>query len=225
MKGSWSTAEAWHCERPRKGQWWRGHAKKLRLNTTKKVYERLLVKVQPSCSRKSQRIWDASTMGWLPRTVAAVEWNQSEPRVPQRTELEEWPKSFGGARRHWNKKPEPWDTFWGKLITGSGTSPRERIVLQSTKLKGVGHQTWRCRAWSFPSCFFGLVLVQYCLIIMFSNGNVYPVPWYIGSIWSAFCFCIYMGLQLRDHLFLRKDIELQTFNIGETVIYYRDFWS
>ena len=35
-------------------------------------------------------------------------------------------------------KPElPWDSCPGKLLTGSGTSPGERNVLQSTKLKGV----------------------------------------------------------------------------------------
>ena len=30
------------------------------------------------------------------------------------------------------------DTCQGELLTGSGTNPRERSVLQSTKLKGVG---------------------------------------------------------------------------------------
>ena len=34
--------------------------------------------------------------------------------------------------------PEPWNTCQGKLLTGSRTSPRERNVFQSTKLKGVG---------------------------------------------------------------------------------------
>lgn len=33
--------------------------------------------------------------------------------------------------------PELWDTYPGGLLTGSGTSPRERSVLQPTKLKGV----------------------------------------------------------------------------------------
>jgi len=35
------------------------------------------------------------------------------------------------------KMPELWDTCQGELLRGSGTSPRERSVLQSTKLKGV----------------------------------------------------------------------------------------
>jgi hypothetical protein len=34
--------------------------------------------------------------------------------------------------------PELWDTCQGKLLTGNGTSPRARSVLQSTKMKGVG---------------------------------------------------------------------------------------
>jgi hypothetical protein len=33
--------------------------------------------------------------------------------------------------------PEPWDTCQGKLLTESGTSPRERSVLQPAKIKGV----------------------------------------------------------------------------------------
>lgn len=47
--------------------------------------------------------------------------------------------------------PELWDKCGGKLSTGSGTSPRERIVLESTKLKGVRYQTWRNRVWRLPS--------------------------------------------------------------------------
>ena len=35
------------------------------------------------------------------------------------------------------KMTEPWDTCQGKLLIESGTSPRERSVLQSTKMKGV----------------------------------------------------------------------------------------
>lgn len=31
-----------------------------------------------------------------------------------------------------------WDTCQGKLLTGSGNSPREKSVLQKTKIKGVG---------------------------------------------------------------------------------------
>ena len=33
--------------------------------------------------------------------------------------------------------PELWDTCQGELLTGSGISPRERSMLQSTKVKGV----------------------------------------------------------------------------------------
>jgi hypothetical protein len=39
----------------------RGHAKKLKLGTMKRAYERLSVK--PSYRRRPQRIGDASTMG------------------------------------------------------------------------------------------------------------------------------------------------------------------
>jgi len=51
---------------------WRGYAKDLRIGTIKRAYERLLVR--PSCSIRTQCIGDASTMGWSPRTAAAMEW-------------------------------------------------------------------------------------------------------------------------------------------------------
>jgi hypothetical protein len=41
----------------------RGLAKKLRLGTMERTHAMLLVKVQPSCSRKPQPSGDASTMG------------------------------------------------------------------------------------------------------------------------------------------------------------------
>ena len=47
--------------------------------------------------------------------------------------------------------PEPWDTCRRNLLTGSGTSPRERIVLESTRLKRVRHQVQRHRVWSLSS--------------------------------------------------------------------------
>ena len=34
--------------------------------------------------------------------------------------------------------PELWYTCQGKLLTGNGTSLRERSLIQSTKVKGVG---------------------------------------------------------------------------------------
>jgi hypothetical protein len=37
------------------------------------------------------------------------------------------------------KMPEQWDTCWGKLLTGGGTSPGESSLLQSTKMK----KEWR----------------------------------------------------------------------------------
>lgn len=61
-----------------KAQGWRGHPEKLSFGTMKRCYERLLVKV-PSCGRDPS-FGDASTMGWPPRTVAAVEWSPPKLR-------------------------------------------------------------------------------------------------------------------------------------------------
>jgi hypothetical protein len=42
---------------------------------------------------------------------------------------------------------------------------------------------------------------------------------------SAFWFWFHRGLQLRDSMNFRRDLELSTFNIVETVIDYENFWS
>jgi hypothetical protein len=56
------------------------HAKKLSLGIMKRVYERLLVKVQSNCSRRPQRFGDGRTMEWPPRTAAAVKWIKLDSR-------------------------------------------------------------------------------------------------------------------------------------------------
>ena len=60
-------------------------------------------------------------------------------------------------------------------------SPKERIVLQLTKLKEVGDlksaltSDMEMLSLEFAHLFFGLGLVQYFLIMTFWNGNVYTV--------------------------------------------------
>jgi hypothetical protein len=44
------------------------------------------------------------------------------------------------------------------LLTGSGTSPRERSVLQSTKIKEVEGQAWK--SLELAQLVFGLSLIQ-----------------------------------------------------------------
>lgn len=53
----------------------------------------------------------------------------------------------------------PWDICWGQLPKENGTSPKERSMLQSTKLEGVGDLKsylsffdTRCRATGFGVC-------------------------------------------------------------------------
>jgi hypothetical protein len=72
------------------------------------------------------------------------------------------------------KFSEPWNTYRGKLLTGSGTSSRERCLLQSTKFKEVG--VWksyltsdtRCRVWSLYSwSYFGPIFPHYNVLQCF----------------------------------------------------------
>lgn len=76
--------------RVRHGYWWRWRLSsswRLRIKritrrswgTMTRAEEKLLVKVQYSCSRRPQHLGDASTMNWPPRTAVAMEWSQPEP--------------------------------------------------------------------------------------------------------------------------------------------------
>jgi hypothetical protein len=65
--------------------------------------------------------------------------------------------------------PTTWDTYWGKLLTGCGKSPRERPVLQSTKIKGLGDlksaltSDMEVQSLEFAQLDFGLALVHHFL--------------------------------------------------------------
>jgi hypothetical protein len=64
--------------------------------------------------------------------------------------------------------PELWETCHGHLLlTGSINSPRERIVLQSAELKGVGNKTWRFRVWSLSNWFLVLLFSSISLLCHF----------------------------------------------------------
>ena len=142
---SYSLSCTWQCKT------WGGHAKKLRIASMKRTYEKLLVR--PSCSRKPQGIVDASPMGWTPKITAAVKWSQQECCRGQSRRYDPNPSKdtsrVGVDPRDWNSNlcswswlsvpkmlviTEPWDTCWRKLIMGSGSTPRDRSLLPSTKI-------------------------------------------------------------------------------------------
>ena len=85
----------------------------------------------------------------------------------------------------------------GKLITGSGISPGESSLSQSTKMK----KEWR------PEDLFDI-----------SHGDAeFSLPsWFPALLW---------GLQLISWMNLRRDLDLWTFNIVETAIDYEDLES
>lgn len=66
MKEQWKLGEAWCCRTV--------------LESLKRAQERLLVKVQPSCTRTPQNFGDDRPMGWPLRTATAEEWRQPEQR-------------------------------------------------------------------------------------------------------------------------------------------------
>ena len=96
------------------------------------------------------------------------------------------------------KMRDPWAIFWGKLLTESRTSPGERSLLQSTKMKKeleiwglLWNQMRRCKVWSLPN-------------------------WFSVLLW---------GIQLCDPMNLRRKFNFWTFNIFETAIDCGDFWN
>jgi hypothetical protein len=83
----------------------------------------------------------------------------------------------------------------GQLLTGRNrTSPGERNLLQSTKMKGVGDLKTALRSGlemqslEFAQLAFGFALVQYFLNVTFWDGNVYPV---ILEVCDLFYFYFY----------------------------------
>ena len=83
MKSSWGSA-LWEA---REGHWWRCSLSCNGWPRTNGVMQRswsLTPRweplVKPSCSGRQQCFEDASTMRWPPRTAAAVEYRQLEPR-------------------------------------------------------------------------------------------------------------------------------------------------
>ena len=200
MKGSWRATEAWHQESPGKAYWgwslsvsWKSR--------TEGIIHRIWGLAQ---GRESMRSYwwkchlvaaeDASVLEML------VLENDHERQQHMWSGVNQSLECYRGQRRrsdpssleeprYWNKKlwswsfirdpkmlemPEPWDTCPGKLLTGSGMSPREGIVLQSTKLKGVGHQTWKHRVWNLSSWFSFLFSISSLCCF----GMVMYILWY-----------------------------------------------
>lgn len=86
---------------------------------------------------------------------------------------------------------EPWDACQGKLLTGSRNNPRERCVLQSTKLKGIERDFCiRLGDAEFGVCATVLVLLwprifSICSFLPFEMvmfGSVCAVPLHVGNM-------------------------------------------
>lgn len=85
-------------------------------------------------------------------------------------------------------------------------SPRERTILQSAKVKGLGNlksyllsdgdaEFRVCHA----SCsYFGAVFPHCVPFPAFWDGDISSVPLHVGSMWYSFWFLFYGGLHLTD---------------------------
>ena len=77
----------------------------------------------------------------------------------------------------WLQMPQLWDTCQGELLTGSRTNIRERSILQSTKLKGVGYLkdilTIDMEMQNLEVCSTG----QFCFGTVFSHYAPFPTFW------------------------------------------------
>lgn len=77
--------------------------------------------------------------------------------------------------------PDPWDSCQGKLLTGYGTIPKERNVLQSKKLEGDEEESSNIEFGIYPAGFH-LALVQH-FVTMFHSLPVVMVMYIL-------CLCV-----------------------------------
>ena len=176
----------------------------------------LLVKVQPSCSRRLQHIEHANTIAWSPRTAAAaVELCCPEPIVLQRAVLKRWFKPFGGGQeitygaqtleQKTVKLKLPWRHQDVKNARDMGNLPRnifnrEWIQPKRKKCVIVNKYERSCRSEecfdirhrdaAFEACTAGFwsSIFSLCSLSMFCNSNAYLVPSHVGGMWSIFDF-------------------------------------
>lgn len=109
---------------------------------------------------------------------------------------------------------ETWDTCQGKLLSGNGTSPRERIMFQSKTVKGVWElkcdltAVMEMQSLGYAQLTFSLALVQYFLIILlfppFWNSNVCPVSLYVRSMWFAFFFVFFFFILILQEAIVKR---------------------
>lgn len=83
--------------------------------------------------------------------------------------------------------PEMWDPCQEELRTRNRNNPRDRRVLQSTTLKGVGElksSDIRRGDAEFGVCLAGLqsLLSSQCSLPPFGAGDVYSVSLYVGNM-------------------------------------------
>lgn len=81
-----------------------------------------------------------------------------------------------------------WDTYWKKTTKGSRSGPRDRSILQSTKLKGIedlkSKQVDKRQGdagLEIVQLVFHPVLPHYAVFLYFRNNNIYQVPLYVGN--------------------------------------------
>lgn len=180
------------------------------LGIMKRAYERLLMK-PTSCSRRHQHIRDVSTMGWPPRT--ALEWIYLNLEFYNRTELEKWPKPFGGAQKTMCRSQTleqeavkltlPWIPLDVKAVGAMGylpwkvasrewNQPLKKKFVAVNKAERSGYQTWRCSS-ELAQMVFCFALIQYFLTMTFWNGSAYPVPYRKYVI----CTLVLWGITVR----------------------------
>ena len=114
-------------------------------------------------------------LSWRPQVVGDV--------------IARWSLPWKGANREWNQ-------------------PKRKKYMAANRTK----RSWRSEEYfdnrhgdaefgvcsvGFRSCFC-LVFPHYAPFPTFWNGNVYILPLYVISMWSAFWFWFYRGFQLRD---------------------------
>jgi hypothetical protein len=145
------------------------------------------------CEARKGHWWMCSlSCNWWPKTKGVIQ--KGLGLAPWRESMRVYQWSLVAAEdSKMLEMPEPWDSCQGKMLIGTGTSPGERSLLQSKKMKEL--EIWRVLYIRYGNIEFGVwpaafwsCLVQYFFTMTFWNGNAYPVMFKVCDLLFNFDF-------------------------------------
>ena len=124
------------------------------------------------------------------------------------------------------KMTELWYNCPQALIAGNGKSPRERSVMKSIEMKGIGevkinyNQIWTCGVWRLLSLYLILLwFIIFWLGSFFSNSNGIMFHFTLEVCDLHFVF-IFQAIILHCYINFRRIFEIWTSNKPDVILDY-----